>query len=66
MRGWTVLVSNDNDFGIDGLANDTPPFQLNPKVLPDGTQDDGEYLAIDTTRLHDPVTTTTVTILVRP
>jgi hypothetical protein len=65
-KGRTLVVSNDNDFGIDGLTNDTPPFQLHAKTLPNGQQDDGEYLAIDTTRLTDAPTTTTVTILVKP
>jgi hypothetical protein len=27
------------------------PFKLKPKVLPNGTQDSGEILAVDTTRL---------------
>ncbi len=64
-HGRELVVSNDNDFGIDGLANDTPPFQLHAKILPNGQQDDGEYLAIDTTRLHDQPQTATVTIRVR-
>lgn len=64
--GRTLVVSNDNDFGIDGLANDTPPFQLHAKILPDGTQDDGEYLSIDLRRIHDTPTGSTVTILVKP
>ena len=65
-KGRTLVVSNDNDFGIDGLANDAPPYTLHAKVLPNGQQDDGEYLAIDTTRVKDKPTTTTVTILVKP
>ena len=64
--GRTLVVSNDNDFGIDGVTNSTPPFQLHAKVLPDGQQDDGEYLAIDVPRIGDAPTTTTVTILVKP
>ena len=64
--GRTLVVSNDNDFGIDGLTNSTPPFQLHAKILPDGQQDDGEYLAIDVPRIGDAPTTTTVTILVKP
>lgn len=51
--GRTVVISNDSDFGIDGVTNDTPPYQLKPKTLPDGTQDDGEFLKIDTTKLDD-------------
>ena len=64
--GRTLVISNDNDFGIDGLTNDAPPFTLEPKILPNGEQDDGEYLAVDTTRLADPVGTATVTISVTP
>jgi hypothetical protein len=62
--GRTVVVSNDNDFGIDGVSNDAPPFQLHAKLLPDGQQDDGEYLAIDTSRVNDATSTATVTITV--
>jgi Esterase-like activity of phytase len=49
--GKRVVLSNDNDFGIDGLANDAPPFQLHAKILPNGTQDDGEYLEVDLSRV---------------
>lgn len=65
-HGKTLVLSNDNDFGIAGLANSTPPFQLQPKILPNGQQDDGEYLAVQVDRADDPVTSTTVTILVKP
>ncbi len=65
-HGRTLVVSNDNDFGIDGLTNDTAPFALHAKTLPNGQQDDGEYLAIDTTKVKERPTTTTVTILVKP
>lgn len=61
--GRTIVVSNDNDFGVDGVTGDTPPFQLHAKTLPNGAQDDGEYLAIDTTRL--PVATRTATVTIR-
>lgn len=64
--GRTVYVSNDNDFGIDGLSNDAPPYQLHAKILPDGEQDDGEYLAVDTTRLDDATSTATVWVEVNP
>ncbi len=64
--GRTLVVSNDNDFGIDGLTNSTPPFALHAKVLPNGQQDDGEYLAVHTDRIDDPVLTATVTITVTP
>ncbi|KAA9150784.1 esterase-like activity of phytase family protein [Amycolatopsis acidicola] len=62
--GRTVVVSNDSDFGIDGVTNDAPPYELHPKTLPDGTQDDGEFLAIDTTKLPAETTTATVRITV--
>jgi hypothetical protein len=45
--GHTVVLSNDSDFGIDGLANDAPPFQLHEKLLPNGQQDHGELLVVD-------------------
>lgn len=50
--GRTIVLSNDSDFGIDGLANDTAPFQLHAKILPNGRQDDGEFLRIDMTKLR--------------
>ncbi|GGF32922.1 esterase-like activity of phytase family protein [Williamsia phyllosphaerae] len=49
--GSTLVISNDSDFGLTGLAKDTPPFTLRPKILPDGKQDSGEILVVDTTRL---------------
>jgi hypothetical protein len=63
-HGRTIVVSNDSDFGIDGVSNDAPPFQLHAKLLPNGQQDDGEFLAIDTTRLPAATSTATVTITV--
>lgn len=63
--GRTIVISNDSDFGVDGTLGDTPPFQLHAKTLPDGRQDDGEYLAVDTTRLPAAVRTATVRITVR-
>jgi Esterase-like activity of phytase/Bacterial Ig domain len=62
--GRTIVVSNDSDFGVDGITNDTPPFTLHAKILPNGKQDDGEYLAIDTTKLPAATRTATVTIRV--
>jgi len=44
--GRTIVVSNDSDFGIIGVTTDTPPFTLEPKLLPNGQQDDGEFLVI--------------------
>ncbi|MFF4803393.1 esterase-like activity of phytase family protein [Streptomyces sp. NPDC001351] len=65
--GRTVVVSNDSDFGVDGVSPSTPapPYALHPKILPDGTQDDGEYLAVDTTRLPAATSTATVTVTVK-
>jgi hypothetical protein len=62
--GRTLVVSNDSDFGIDGVTNDAPPFQLHPKTLPNGRQDDGEILTVDTTRLPASTSTGTVRITV--
>ena len=57
--GKTLIIANDSDFGLAGLANDDPPLQLKPKILPNGTQDSGEILKVDTTQLPpetEPVT----------
>jgi hypothetical protein len=64
--GKTIVVSNDSDFGIDGVSNTAAPYQLHAKLLPNGQQDDGEYLSIDTTKLANPASTTTVSIFVVP
>ncbi|WP_030177021.1 esterase-like activity of phytase family protein [Streptomyces sp. NRRL S-813] len=63
--GRTIVVSNDSDFGVDGVSNDAAPYGLHAKILPDGLQDDGEYLAVDTTKLPAATSTATVTITVR-
>lgn len=63
--GRTLVISNDSDFGIDGLSNATTPYRLHAKVLPNGQQDDGEYLAVDTTKLPAVTYTATVTIRVK-
>ncbi|GAA3542638.1 hypothetical protein GCM10022222_27900 [Amycolatopsis ultiminotia] len=63
--GRTLLISNDNDFGIDGVANSAPPYTLHAKSLPNGQQDDGEYLNVDTTKLPARTSTATVTFDVR-
>ncbi|MER5184025.1 esterase-like activity of phytase family protein [Streptomyces sp. NPDC002896] len=65
--GRTVVVSNDSDFGVDGVSGSTPtpPYALHAKILPNGKQDDGEFLAVDTTRLPAATSTATVTITVR-
>jgi len=63
--GTAVVVSNDSDFGINGVVGSTPPFRLDPKISPaTGQQDDGEFLAIDLTRLPALTSTATVTIRV--
>jgi hypothetical protein len=64
--GNTLILANDSDFGLAGLADGaaaTPPFQLKPKMLPNGTQDSGEILVVDTTRL--PATTESVTVPIK-
>ncbi|MFI6871004.1 esterase-like activity of phytase family protein [Nocardia sp. NPDC050406] len=60
--GRTVYIANDSDFGLDGIANDQPPFTLKAKTQPNGLQDTGEILAVDTTKLPARTTTETVTI----
>jgi hypothetical protein len=61
--GNTLIVANDSDFGLAGLASDTPPFQLKPKMLPNGTQDSGEILSVDMTLL--PAATESVTVPIK-
>ena len=47
-----IILSNDDDFGIGGVASPTPPFRLTEKTSPaTGRQDVGEFLIIDTSRL---------------
>jgi predicted extracellular nuclease len=59
--GSTIVLSNDSDFGIDGVTNSTPPFQLHAKVSPaTGVQDDGEFLVINLNEL--PALTSTATV----
>lgn len=62
--GRTLVISNDNDFGINGVTTATPPFQLKPKILPNGQQDDGAFLVVDTRRLPAHTSTASVTITV--
>jgi hypothetical protein len=64
--GNTLTISNDSDFGLAGLASETPPFSLKPKTLANGTQDTGEFLVVDTTKLPAKTQTTTVSIKVGP
>nr|WP_269781626.1 esterase-like activity of phytase family protein [Nocardia bovistercoris] len=49
--GKTLYIANDSDFGLAGSTGDRPPFGLKPKTLPDGRQDTGEILMVDTARL---------------
>lgn len=61
--GQRLVISNDSDFGIAGIANAAPPWLLQPKISPaTGKQDDGEYLEIDTDQLPATSATATVTI----
>lgn len=64
-HGTKLLVSNDSDFGIDGLASATPPYTLAPKLQPNGRQDDGEYLVVDLAKVDDPTQSATVRVTVR-
>jgi hypothetical protein len=49
--GKTLMIANDSDFGLDGVISTTPPFALKPKMLPNGSQDSGEILTVDMTKL---------------
>lgn len=61
--GREIVISNDSDFGIAGVTNNAPPWQLQVKLSPaTGQQDNGEYLVIDTTKLPAATSTATVTI----
>ncbi len=62
--GRTLMISNDSDFGLAGLASKTPPFTLKPKMLANGRQDTGEFLVVDTTKLPARTQTRTVAITV--
>jgi hypothetical protein len=61
--GRQIVISNDSDFGISGVANSAPPWQLQSKIGPaTGQQDDGECLKIDVSKLPAATSTATVTI----
>jgi len=62
--GNTLMIANDSDFGLAGLASETPPFNLKPKTLANGAQDSGEFLVVDTTKLPAKTQTTTLSIQV--
>jgi Esterase-like activity of phytase/Bacterial Ig domain len=61
--GKTLILANDSDFGLAGLANDSPTFRLKPRMLPNGRQDSGEILAVDTSKL--PAKPVPVTVLIK-
>ncbi len=62
--GTTLVISNDNDFGLDGVEPGIPPLKLKPKTVPNGTPDGGEFLVVDTYRLPPQLTTVTLPITV--
>jgi hypothetical protein len=64
-HGRTLVVANDNDFGIVGVNEAAAPFTLVEKVLPNGKQDAGEILTIDLTRVDEPTSTATVKLSLR-
>ncbi|MGW4353983.1 esterase-like activity of phytase family protein [Nocardia sp. NPDC004582] len=64
-HGKTLYISNDSDFGIEAVTGDQPPFGLKAKILPNGVQDTGEILAVDTTKLPAKTETKTVTLTVK-
>ncbi|MFE9583223.1 esterase-like activity of phytase family protein [Nocardia sp. NPDC006044] len=63
--GKTLYIANDSDFGLAGSKGDQPPFGLKPKTLPNGVQDSGEILFVDTTKLPAKTTEHTVKLTVR-
>lgn len=62
--GKTIFVANDSDFGLAGLASTTAPFALKPKMAPNGAQDSGEILTVDTRKLPPTMESETVPIKV--
>ncbi|WP_329414383.1 esterase-like activity of phytase family protein [Nocardia vinacea] len=62
--GKTLYIANDSDFGLAAGKGDQPPFGLKPKRLPNGQQDTGEILEVDTTELPAKLDTHTVKIKV--
>lgn len=61
-HGRKLVIANDSDFGISGVTGSTAPFTLVAKTQPNGTQDDGEILTIDLTKVTAPDSTATVTL----
>ncbi|WP_227985011.1 esterase-like activity of phytase family protein [Nocardia spumae] len=62
--GKTLYLCDDSDFGLAGSGGERPPFTVKPKILPDGRQDTGEILRIDTRALPARTRTDTVTVTV--
>ena len=66
VRGGRIVLSNDSDFGIDGVMGTEVPYRLHAKVSPvTGRQDDGEFLVVDPARLPARTATAAVTVTVR-
>lgn len=63
--GKTLYIANDSDFGLEGANGEQPPFTLKAKTLPNGVQDSGEILLVDTTKLPAKTATKTVTLQVK-
>ncbi|WP_084530007.1 esterase-like activity of phytase family protein [Nocardia crassostreae] len=63
--GKTLYIANDSDFGLEGITGDQPPYGLKPKTLPNGVQDSGEILLVDTAKLPAETETKTIRIDVR-
>ena len=45
--GRDLWIANDSDYGLGGSTGDKAPYGLTPKNLPDGQQDDGEFLHVN-------------------
>lgn len=63
--GKTLYISNDSDFGLEASTGDQAPYGLKAKILPNGVQDSGEILAVDTTKLPAKTQTATISIDVK-
>jgi hypothetical protein len=64
-HGRTLVIANDNDFGIVGVNEAAAPFTLVEKVLPNGEQDAGEILTVDLNRVDEPSSTATVRLTLK-
>jgi hypothetical protein len=60
--GKTLYIANDSDFGLAASTGEQPPFGLKPKTLPNGVQDTGKILMVDTTKLPAKTDTHTVAL----